>query len=54
MNSTASKFSLERIALLLKRDISENWRSIFYFFLASYINVSSTNSEESRLCANRS
>ena len=39
MNSTASKFSLERIALLLKRDISENWRSIFYFFLASYIIV---------------
>lgn len=39
MNSTASKFSLERIALLLKRDISENWKSIFYFFLASYISV---------------
>ena len=39
MNSTASKFSLERIALLLKRDISENWKSIFYFFLASYIIV---------------
>ena len=39
MNSTASKFSLERIALLLKRDISENRKSIFYFFLASYIIV---------------
>lgn len=39
MNSTASKFSLERVALLLKRDISENWKSIFYFFLASYIIV---------------
>lgn len=39
MNSTASKFSLERIALLLKRDVLENWKSIFYFFLASYIIV---------------
>lgn len=39
MNSTASKFSLARIALLLKRDVLENWKSIFYFFLASYIIV---------------
>lgn len=39
MNSTANKFSLKRIALLFKRDVLENWKSIFYFFVASYIIV---------------